>query len=86
MVLLTLLSIVQALALELLWSQVRESGYLLEFTWLSVLAWIQIGASFLGIVVIWIVYASTAMLFRWVPTTSAAIHSFSTNFLEESEK
>jgi hypothetical protein len=82
MVLLTLLSIVQALALELLWSRVRESGFLFEATLDALLTWIQIGTSFLGIVVIWIVYASTAMRFRWVPTTSDSIYPFLIGILE----
>ena len=82
MVLLTLLSIVQALALELLWSHVRESGFLLEMTWAATLTWIQIVASLLGIVVIWVVYASTAMQFRWVPTISDSIYPFIIGILE----
>ena len=82
MVLLTLLSIVQALALELLWSHVRESDYLFEMTWTALLTWIQIGTSFLGIVVIWLVYASTAMRFRWVPTTSDSVYPFLIGLLE----
>jgi hypothetical protein len=61
MVLLTLLSIVQALALELLWSHVRESVYLFDMSWTALLTWIQVGTTFLGIVVIWIAYASIAM-------------------------
>jgi hypothetical protein len=43
MVLLTLLSIVQALALELLWSHVRESGYLFDTSWTALLTWMQVG-------------------------------------------
>ncbi len=82
MVLLTLLSIVQALALELLWSDVRASAYLFEMTWTAMLTWIQIGTSFLGIVVIWLVYASTAMRFRWVPTTGDSVYPFIIGLLE----
>ncbi len=82
MVLLTLLSIVQALALELLWSHVRASAYLFELTWTAMLTWIQIGTSFLGIVVIWLVYASTAMRFRWVPTTGDSVYPFIIGLLE----
>ena len=82
MVLLTLLSIVQALALELLWSHVRASGYLFDMTWTALLTWIQIGTSLLGIVVIWVVYASTAMRFRWVPSTSDSVYPFIIGILE----
>ena len=82
MVLLTLLSIVQALALELLWSHMRESDYLFNMSWPALLTWLQIGTNFLGIIVIWVVYASTAMRFRWVPTTSDSIYPFVIGLLE----
>ena len=82
MVLLTLLSIVQALALELLWTHIRESAYLFDMTWTAMLTWMQIGTSLLGIIVIWIVYASTAMRFRWVPTTSDSVYPFVIGILE----
>ncbi len=82
MVLLTLLSIVQALALELLWSYVRESAYLFDMALPALLTWIQIASTFMGIIVIWIVYASTAMRFRWVPTTSDSVYPFAIGLLE----
>ena len=82
MVLLTLLSIMQALALELLWSHVRESAYLFDMTWAALLTWGQIGATFIGIVVIWVAYASTAMRFRWVPITSDSVYPFIIGILE----
>ena len=82
MVLLTLLSIVQALALELLWSKVRESAYLFDMSWTALLGWIQIAASFTGMVVIWVVYASIAMRFRWVPTTGDSVYPFIIGVLE----
>ncbi len=82
MVLLTLLSIVQALALELLWSYMRESAYLFEMTQAALITWIQIGTNFLGIIVIWIVYASTAMRFRWVPTIGDSVYPFVVGLLE----
>lgn len=76
MVLLTLLSIVQALALELLWSHVQETDYLFQWTWTTINAWIQIVTTFLGLVLIWVVYASNAMRFRWVPVTSDSVYPF----------
>ena len=82
MVLLTLLSIVQALAIELLWSQVRESTHLFDLNWGAFLSWIQVITTCLGIVVIWVVYASTAMRFRWVPTTSDSVYPFVVGIFE----
>jgi hypothetical protein len=76
MVLLTLLSIVQALALELLWSHLSESDFLFHLSTITVISWIQILATFLSLVLIWVVYASIMMRFRWVPGTSDSIFPF----------
>jgi hypothetical protein len=81
-VLLTLLSIVQALALEFLWTYVRDNPGLLEVTWLSALTWVQLATSFLGLVLIWIIYASQVMRLRWVPTTIDSIYPFAIGLLE----
>jgi hypothetical protein len=82
MVLLTLLSIVQALALELLWSHVLHAGYLFEGGWQAALAWLQLSAAFLGLMLIWVFYASNAMRFRWVPGTSDSVYPFLIGLLE----
>lgn len=81
-VLLTLLSIVQALALELLWSHVREAYYIFELSWLAVISWAQIAASLIGIVLIWFVYVGNVVRFRWVPTTSDSVYPFLIGLLE----
>ncbi|MGI9205624.1 MAG: hypothetical protein ACR2Q3_16535 [Woeseiaceae bacterium] len=81
-VLLTLLSIVQALALEFLWTHVRESGPLFELSSLSALLWIQLFTTFLGLMLIWIVYASHVMRLRWVPTTTDSVYPFVIGLLE----
>ncbi len=81
-VLLTLLSIVQALALELLWTHVREANYILELSWIAAISWTQIAASFLGIVLIWFLYVSNVVRFRWVPTTSDSVYPFLIGLLE----
>lgn len=81
-VLLTLLSIVQALALELLWSHLRETDYLFEPSWISVISWMQILATLLGLVLIWVVYANNVMRFRWVPVTSDSVYPFLIGLIE----
>jgi len=82
MVLLTLLSIVQALALELLWGHVREQANLLAWSWHGVLGWIQVGATLVGILLIWLVYSGMVMRFRWVPTTSDMVFPFLIGIIE----
>ncbi len=81
-VLLTLLSIVQALALELLWSHLRESPYLFELSWITAISWLQIFATFSGLVLIWVVYANNVMRFRWVPVTSESVYPFLIGLVE----
>ena len=81
-VLLTLLSIVQALALEFLWSFTRENPQLYSMTWESSLLWTQLVTTLLGLILIWIVYASHVMRLRWVPTTSDSIYPFVIGVLE----
>lgn len=81
-VLLTLLSIVQALALELLWSHLRETAYLFELSWITAISWMQILATFSGLVLIWVVYANNVMRFRWVPATSDSVYPFLIGLIE----
>ena len=81
-VLLTLLSIVQALALEFLWDYIREIPDLFVASWLNVLLWVQLFATLIGLVLIWIVYASHVMRLRWVPTTTDSVYPFAIGLLE----
>jgi len=81
-VLLTLLSIIQALALELLWSKLRESdaGPLLSSA--GLVFRLQAASIFLGIVVVWLVYVSNVMRFRWVPGIADSLHPFAVGVLQ----
>ncbi len=79
-VLLTLMSIIQALALEFLWDIVRVAPRVL--TWDAVLEWLQIGAIMLGILQLWMFYTSAAMRFRWTPTTQDLLFPFVIGILE----
>ena len=81
-VLLTLLSIVQALALELLWSHISEAGQLLTPGWPAVMLWLQILATFLSLVLIWVVYANNVMRFTWTPVTSDSVYPFIIGVIE----
>ncbi len=81
-VLLTLLSIVQALALELLWGHIVETDNLYALTWAAALSWVQVSATFLGIILVWVVYASNVTRFSWVPSTSDSVLPFLIGVLE----
>jgi hypothetical protein len=81
-VLLTLLSIIQALALELFWSELQSLDYLFELSWLSISGWVQVATTFMGILVIWVVYATTVMRFSWVPSISDSVVPFFVGLLQ----
>ena len=75
-VLLTLLSIVQALALEFLWDQSRHRPELYEVSATALLGWLQIAATLNVVILIWLAYAGMVMRFRWTPTTADSIWPF----------
>jgi len=76
MVLLTLLSIVQALALEFLWDHTRHRTEIFEISEVALLGWLQIAASLYVIILIWLMYAGMLMRFRWTPTITDSIWPF----------
>jgi hypothetical protein len=75
-VLLTLLSIVQAVALEFLWDHSRHRADLYEANVEAVMGWLQIAASLNVIILIWLAYAGMVMRFKWTPTTADSVWPF----------
>jgi hypothetical protein len=75
-VLLTLLSIIQALALEMLWSNLSGSDHLWAGGLGAVIGWLQVSAVFGGIVVVWLFYSSLVMRLVWVPSIRDSILPF----------
>jgi len=76
MVLLTLLSIVQALALEFLWDHTRHRTEIFEISVVALFGWLQIVVSLYVIILIWLMYAGMLMRFRWTPTITDSIWPF----------
>ena len=81
-VLLTLLSIVQALALELLWSHVTDSETLFQPSLEMAIEWMQIVSVLLGLTLIWLSYANTVMRLRWAPSSLDSVYPFVVGLLE----
>jgi len=81
-VLLTLLSIIQALALELLWSRLHELDHLWAGGWGAVVGWLQVAAICLGILQIWLFYTGLVMRFQWVPSLRDSVVPFAIGILE----
>lgn len=67
-VLLTLLSIVQAIAFESLWQHSRNRPELYEASSTALLGWLQITTSLGIIILIWLTYVVLVMRFRFTPT------------------
>jgi len=81
-VLLTLLSIVQALALEVLWSSIQESSHLFERGFGLLIGWLQVSAVLLGIIVVWLFYSSLMLRLSWLPSTRDSVLPFVIGMLE----
>jgi len=81
-VLITLLSIIQALALEFLWDHIHHRPDLYEPGWPAVAGWLQVVATFNGLILVWLVYAGTVMRFRWTPTTGDSVLPFFVGLIE----
>lgn len=82
MVLLTLVSIIQALALETLWSEIAEEGELATGGFGGVMAALQGTVVLLSIVVVWLFFAHLVMRFAWVPGLRDTMGPFAIGLIE----
>jgi hypothetical protein len=81
-VLLTLLSMVQALALELMWTKVREADFLWAGGWPATLGWAQVCVMGLSILMVWLFQVNMVLRFEWVPSTRDSVLPFVIGALE----
>lgn len=81
-VLLTLLSIVQALAFGMLWEHIDETDYLFEASQIALLSWLQIFSTLVVFILIFLIYGNNVMRLRWVPTTTETALPFAVGLLE----
>ncbi len=81
-ILLTVLSIIQALALEVLWNSVRETPRLWEGGYSAFVGWLQVLAVFQGLLVMWIFYLGLVLRFRWTPRVRDMVIPFFLGILE----
>ncbi len=75
-VLLTLISIIQALALELMWAKIVESDWLWNFDMQALIGWGMIMVALLGILQVWVMYSTMVMGFIWQPYLRDSIVPF----------
>jgi hypothetical protein len=69
-VLLTLLSIVQAIALESLWDHTVHRQEIYELSLAATTGWLQIAVSLFIIIMVWLAYVSLVMRFIWTPSVT----------------
>jgi hypothetical protein len=65
-----------------MWTHLGEQPYLYTWSFIAFLSWLQIGATFLGILLIWLIYSDLVMRFSWVPATTDAIFPFLVGIVE----
>jgi hypothetical protein len=81
-IIITVLSMIQALALELYWNKMQSSEFLWLGGWDAVVGWMQLGVMLLGIVQIWLMYVSTLLRFSWFPSMQDTVTPFVIGLLE----
>ena len=81
-IILTILSMIQALALELFWSKIEASSFLWAGGWDAAIGWLQMAVVLVGILLIWVFYVSFVLRFSWLPTLEDTLIPFLIGLLE----
>lgn len=81
-IIITVLSMIQALALELYWSRFQEAEFLWQGGFDAVIGWMQFGLLLLGIIEIWLLYVSLMLRFSWIPSMADTTVPFIIGLLE----
>ncbi len=79
---LTLLCIMQAFALALLWSFIVETPYLFALTWEALLPWLQVLITLIGTILVWVSYATNVTRFVWVPSMQEFVMPFAVGLIQ----
>ncbi|MCR9104638.1 MAG: hypothetical protein NXI15_05035 [Gammaproteobacteria bacterium] len=81
-IILTVLSMIQALALEIYWTRAVGLEVLWSGGWDAIIAWMQLVAGLVSILIIWVVYVSFVLRFTWLPSLAEMIMPFLIGILE----
>ncbi len=81
-IIITVLSLIQAIALELYWSKIRSSDFLFAGGWDATLGWMQVVVMFMGMLLIWIIYVSAVLRFSWLPSMEDTLIPFYIGLME----
>lgn len=81
-VIITVLSMIQALALEIYWTKIGDSLFLWQGGWDAAIGWMQLLIVFLGMLLIWTLYISMVLRFSWIPSMEDTLIPFYIGLLE----
>jgi hypothetical protein len=81
-IVITVLSMIQALALELFWTKIQATEFLWQGGWISTVFWLQLAVTGMGILLIWIMYVSLMLRFSWLPSMQDTMIPFAIGLLE----
>lgn len=81
-IILTILSMIQALAMELYWSKIEGAEFLWQGGWPAVIGWLQMALVLLGLLLVWVFYVSFVLRFSWLPTLEDTLVPFFIGLLE----
>jgi hypothetical protein len=80
-IIITVLSMIQALALELYWTRIQSADFLWNGGWEAIVGWLQLAVMLLGIIQVWLMYVSTILRFSWLPTMQDTMTPFAIGLL-----
>jgi len=81
-IILTILSMIQALAIELFWNRIEDSQFLWEGGWAAAIGWLQLAVVLVGILLVWVFYVSFVLRFSWLPTLEDTLVPFLIGLLQ----
>lgn len=65
-----------------MWGYLTETDALYTWSFYALLGWIQVITTLIGILLVWLIYATMVMRFRWIPSTLDLIFPFIVGILE----
>lgn len=81
-IMITVLSMIQALALELYWTNIEDAEFLWQGGWHAAIGWVQLAVMLLGILLIWVMYVSLMLRFSWLPSMQDTLTPFAIGLME----
>lgn len=81
-VLLTLISIIQAIALDMLWSKFMANAYVDQLSMVAITGWLQSFTTLLMLIVVWMTFVGLLMRFVWTPALSDTALPFIVGLLQ----